>query len=248
MKNSKIIFLIIGLSILVAAGVNFSGLKNSFLERKSALAALKIAETSITITSSSAPGLKTLMAVRDKLALVTFEKEDLDLFQKFFPTLLKKNFGLSSVSLNMTQKYISLNNEKVFACRLQFTGEVRQFLKAINDNFPSLFVNKLEAKGNSFSADLYGYVTEEGQSFVYDNTVKAYSIFEQIGVVAEKKGKPLAGVLSFTKDGNIYFLKPRMEAKSYLVCKQALPVISKNLGGNPTFLILPINDDLSIRG
>lgn len=247
MRNSKIIFLIIGLLILATVGFNFSGLKNSFVEMKGALASLKIAETSVTVRLNNEPVFKPLMAARDRLALVAFEKKDLDLFQKFFQTLLEKRLGLSSVSLYITKQYTSLNNEKVFVCRLQFTGEVQQFLKAINDNFPSFFVNKLEAKGNAFSADLYGYVTDEAQSFVYDNTVKAYSIFEQIGVVAEKNGKPLTGVLSFTKDGKLYFLKPRLEAKSYLVCKQALTVIRENIGGNPTFLILPVNDDLSIR-
>jgi len=246
MKNSKVVFLIIGLSILAAVGLNFSGLKNSLLERKNALAALKMAETSITITPSSAPGLKTLMTVRAKLALVTFEKEDLALFQKFFPTLLEKSFGLSSVSLNITQQYTTLNNEKIFTCRLQFTGDYRQFLKAINENFPSLFVNKLEANGEAFSVELYGYVTDEAQSFVYDNTGKAYSVFEQIGVMAQTEGKPFATELSFTKDGKLYFLKARLEAKSYLVCKQALLAIKENIKGNQTFLILPIKDDLSI--
>jgi hypothetical protein len=247
MKNSKIIFLIIVLLILAGAGFNFSGLKNSFIEMKGALTLLGTARTSVAMRLNSEPVFNSLMVARNRLALVAFEKEDLDLFQTFFKTLLEKSFGLSSVSLNITKQYTSLNNEKVFVCRLQFTGEVRQFLKAINDNFPSLFVNKLEAKGNAFSADLYGYVTDEAQSFVYDNTVKAYSIFEQIGIVAEKNGKPLAGVFSFTEDGNIYFLKPRLEAKSYLVCKNAVDYINKNILGNKTFLILPINNDLSIR-
>jgi len=247
MKNSKIVFLIIALLILAAVRVNFSALKNSFLERENALASLKIAETFVQIAPNSVPAFNTLMAVRAKLALVTFGKEDLVLFQKFFPTLLEKSFGISSVALSMTQQYATLNKEKIFTCSLQFTGDYRQFLKAINANFPSLFITRLEAKGNAFSADLYGYVTDAALSYIYTDTVKAYSIFEQIGVMAEPDGKPLATGLSFTKDGKLYFLKPVLEAKSYLVCKQALPAISKNLGGNQTFLILPINADLSIQ-
>lgn len=247
MKNSKIIFLIIVALILAAGWLNFSELKTSFIEMEDAFASLKIAKTTVPIKLGDGIGLGTLMAERDKLALVTFEKEDLDLFQKFFPILLEKSFGLSLISLKITKQYASLNNEKIFVCRLQFTGDYRQFLKAINDNFPLLFVNKLEPNGSAFSADLYGYVTDEAQSFVYSKATKAYSIFEQIGVVGEKKGKAFDGGLSFAKDGNIYFLKPRLEAKSYFVCKNAVDYINKNIVGSKTLLILPINNDLSIR-
>jgi hypothetical protein len=248
MKNSKIISLIIIVFLIFAALLlNFSYLKNSFAEFNKAISSLKVAKEFIPENLEKVDSFGNLTKLRKTTALVSFEQEDLSLFQKFFPVLLEKKFGLKNVSLNIIKQYASFNNKKIFNCNIKFSGDYTQFLRAVNNNFPVVFVNKLEMNGASYSAELYGYVADMMPEFIYTEGVNAYSLFRQIGRVDEEGKKVFEGAVTFTKDKITYFLFPVTEAKSFFVCENIVGYLRSTNDLGESFLILPIENDLSIR-
>jgi hypothetical protein len=248
MKNSKLISLaIVILLVLMAVFLNFSRLKNSFVDLRKAISLLGETKTSIMVDSGADVSFADLVELRNKMALVSFEKEDLSLFQKFFPKLLEKRFGLSNISFNIIKQYASLNNKKIFNCNIKFSGDYTQFLKAANNNFPLIFISKLEVNGSVFSVDIYGYVTDLTGEFIYEEGIKSYSVFEQLGVMEKGDKKIFENSLVFVGENNVYFLKPTVEAKSYFVCENIVKYLQTKTYKNSTFLVLPVKDDFSVQ-
>ena len=248
MKNYKLIsFILIILLITGAIFVNFSGIEKSFKSLEESISLLKETQASITVNPENNASLTDFLELRNKMSLVSFDKDDLSVFQKFFPIILEKEYGLSNVALTITKQYSSLNDKKIFGCNIKFNGDYTQFLKAVNDNLPLIFIKNYSINGDVSSADIYGYVTDLSGNFVYDGTVKVYSIFEQIGIGNIGEGKVFEGAIVYVKDGTTYFLRRIPEVGTYLTCSNTVKFL-QTANSSKTFLVLPVKDDLSIQG